>query len=163
MPTHLMTHKTHVPVPWAPLEISEHHFKLHRMQNILVGPAQSTLLPPPPPPCVPLKAPNQSHMCVTPPGLPQNTLEPGGSLITAGRVFLFLMWTFYLAFLRLRSLPRGRRKDVVSAWTSSVEAWRAQGRAQKGWHRFQSSLVQKCKKCATCEFKRPPLRVSWNL
>lgn len=46
------------------------------------------LIPPPPPP--PLEAPDQSHVCVTPPG-PLSGPGPGAQLITAGLLFSFLM------------------------------------------------------------------------
>ena len=114
--------------PWAPRSCIIY-------KTAPIGPALYSTPPPPPPPLLLFlwRPPNQSHMCVTPPGLPQNTLEPGGELITVGPVFLFLMWTFYLASLKLRSLPRGRGQDVVfwldfQCAAHSPWAWRRQSR-----------------------------------
>lgn len=119
---------------------------LNTVNSCIILYAKSTACPPPLPLLFLWRPPNQSHMCVTPPGLPQNaqnTQGPGGSLITASPLFLFLMWTFYLAFLKLRSLPRGRGQDVVSDWISSVQSRSVERREILNmWHWFPSSVMK---------------------
>lgn len=67
----------------------------------------------PPNTCVEVEAPDQSHMCVTPPGPPHHAGAWAIAHYSRPPVFLSDV-KFNLAFPKLRSLPGGQGQDVVS-------------------------------------------------